>query len=319
MLLQELFEHKVVVKITGGLGNQLFQYAMGRALSIEKNIPLWLDISFFKNDESYNRIYLLDKLDIHYDRISEQPYFQTRYTDYFVKYYKRLEVLFCPNSRVFVEEPYSLENEETSLQNYFRGGPYNKFYNEIFDSYSKNVILNGYWQSEKYFKRYKDVIIHDFKIKAEIPDKVHAIADEIDNVNSVCIGVRQYTDSKASVNHFKLNADYYKKAIEIMSKKVENPHFYIFTLETKWAKVNIKSEHPITIIEPHSASEEAHVDLYLMAKCKHFIIANSTYHWWGAYLSDNKNKIVVAPEKGWGNEYPIPEEWIKIKGETNAC
>lgn len=312
MKIKYFFKDKVIVKVAGGLGNQLFQYATGRALSINKKVPLWLDISFFNKDELYNRGYLLDKLNIHPDRVFIEDYSKKRHQRKLVRYYKKIEKYLKIKHKIFIDEPYFLNTEKKSLENYFSGEPYNKFHKELLENTSKNIFLTGYWQSDKYFRPYKEIISQDLKPKNNIPDSVNTIANEIDNINSVCIGVRQYADSHASLNHFKLTEDYYKKAIQKISEQVENPHFYIFTLETKWAEENIKSEHPITIVDPHSGNNEAHIDLYLMTKCKHFIIANSTYHWWGAYLSDHKDKIVIAPEKGWGNEYPTPNEWIKI-------
>lgn len=312
MNIMKILQNKVIIKITGGLGNQLFQYAMGRTIAIEKNVPLWLDISFFNNDDPYNRVYVLNQFNIKADKILFEPYLDKKYLNRLASLYKKIDQSRDKKHKIFINEPDFLDDSKASMENYFRGGPCHKFDEFFLSSISNNIVLNGYWQSEKYFKKIKSILLEDLKIIANIPASIRAFATQITSVNAVCIGIRQYTDSEASSNHFKLTAEYYEKAIELISSKVENPHFFIFTLETQWAEENIKSNFPITLITPNTSNEDAYLDLYLISQCKHFIIANSTYHWWGAYLSRNKEKVVIAPKQGWGNSEPLPDEWIKI-------
>ena len=311
-MINEVFKNKVVIKISGGLGNQLFQYAIGRTIAIEKNIPLWLDISFFKKDDAYNRLYVLNQFNIKADEVLSEPYLDMKYLNRVVKLYKKFDQYRDKKHKMFINEPDFLSNTKASMENYFMGGACHQFDESLLSNISNNIVLNGYWQSEKYFKNIKNILFKDLKIKANISGNIQTFATKIESVNAVCIGIRQYTDSEASNNHFKLTAEYYEEAMRLISEKVQNPHFFIFTLETKWAEENIKSMFPITLVSPNTSNEDAYMDLYLISKCKHFIIANSTYHWWGAYLSNNINKIVVAPKKGWGNSEPLPGEWLKI-------
>jgi hypothetical protein len=311
-MISKIFKNKVIVKIAGGLGNQLFQYAIGRAISIEKNIPLWLDISFFNNDIAYNRVYILNQFNIKADEVLSEPYLDVKYLNRLMSFYKKIDRYRDKKHKMFLNEPDFLDDSKASMENYFTGGPCHRFDESLLSNISSNVVLNGYWQSEKYFKNIRNILFEDLKIIANIPKNIQTFGTHIESVNSVCIGIRQYTDSEASANHYKLAAEYYEKAIDLISSKVENPHFFIFTLETKWAEENIKSDFPITLVTPNASNQDAYLDLFLISKCKHFIIANSTYHWWGAYLSRNKEKIVIAPLKGWGNSEPLPDEWIKI-------
>ncbi|MCI4406913.1 MAG: alpha-1,2-fucosyltransferase [Sulfuricurvum sp.] len=308
----KIFQNKVVIKIAGGLGNQLFQYAMGRAISIEKNIPLWLDISFFKNDSYYHRIYLLNQFHIKAEVVLIEAYPNNKYLNQFMKLKKKIDRYRDKKHRMFLDEPDFLDDSKASMENYFAGGPCHRFDASLVSDISSNVVLSGYWQSEKYFKPIRNILFEDLTITANIPENIQTFGSYIQSVNSVCIGIRQYSDFAASANHFKLTAEYYEKAMKLISSKIENPHFFIFTLERQWAEENIKSDFPITLVTPNRLNEDAYLDLYLISHCKHFIIANSTYHWWGAYLSKNKEKIVIAPKQGWGNSEPLPHEWIKI-------
>jgi len=314
MLNISFFNNKIVIKIAGGLGNQLFQYALGRALSIDREVPLWLDISFFNDDPAYDRVYLLNQFNIHADKLLEKPYEQN-YSWVFnqlVKYYRKFESKFIKKNKIFIDELYYTDNESESFSGYLKGEPYNRFFKNIFQNKSIMLILNGYWQSEKYFKLIENILRDDFKMLLDIPNSAKELSFLLQSKNSICIGIRQYSDSAASAGHYRLEADYYSKAIDIISERVTNPEFYVFTLEKDWVKENIKTNYPLTVIEPALTNETAYIDLYLMSQCKHFIIANSTYHWWGAWLGYNKDKIVVAPDKGWGNECAVPNKWIKI-------
>lgn len=304
----------IIIKIAGGLGNQLFQYAIGRFLSLQNNTELVLDTSFFKDDRLYDRMFLLNQFNIKADYLSDVDFIKSKnlFTKRILKYYKKAEKIFGIDKRHFIDEPLFMENEHLSHRNYLNGGPYNSFSADVLNNKNKFIIIDGYWQSEKYFKSIESIIREDLKIIKPLPSDIQVIADNLRNKNSVCIGIRQYSDSPASASHFKLTSDYYKKAIELISEQINNPEFFVFTLEKQWVVDNIKTDFPLTIIEPADSNETAYIDLYLMSQCNHFIIANSTYHWWGAWLSENKDKIVIAPERGWGNECAVPDEWIKL-------
>lgn len=308
----KIFQNKVVVKIAGGLGNQLFQYAIGRAIAIEKKLPLWLDISAFKNDISYKRVFVLDQFNIQADKILFKPYLNIKFLTRLINLYKKIDKYKDKNHKIFIYEPKILDDSKASMENYLSGGPCHKFSPSLISNLSNNIVLDGYWQSEKYFIKIKNILLEELKITAEIPEDIKKYGIYLKSVNSVAICVRQYTDSETSSNHFKLTKNYYDKAINIITKNIQNPHFFIFTLETQWAKNNIQSDFPITVVPPNTSNRTAYQDLYLLSKCKHFIIANSTYHWWGAYLAKNNGKIVISPSKGWGNSDPLPDEWIKL-------
>jgi hypothetical protein len=298
-------KNKVIVKLKGGLGNQMFQYAAGRIIALNNNMPLWLDIGSFKLDTAYNRKYCLDYLNIKPDKVINNIY--TR-----VVFFRSFNIKIF-DSNIYIDEPVLYNTNEEYLLRLKKGLPVNSYTNKVLISkYSKTVIVDGYWQSDKYFSNIKKEITEEFKFTRKLSNKKRKLLYSIMSKNSVCIGIRQFNESKESQVHYKLNAKYYRKAIDYLSDKINNPHFYIFTLDKDWALRNIKSEFPITIIGTDNSKMSIFEDLYLMSQCNHFIISNSTYHWWGAWLAEYQRKIIIAPKLGWSNNHPVSKTWIKI-------
>ena len=196
--------------------------------------------------------------------------------------------------------------------------------NKIF---SKNVdrYLDGYWQSEKYFKQIELSIRNEFTLKNELKGRAKKNLSQIIEANSVAIHIRKLhsvlADGKISEKALKIFANvsinYYYESIKYLSVKTIKPQYFIFSDNPEWPKSNIKIPYPTTIV----SGFEDYEDLILMSKCKHQIIANSTFSWWGAWLNKNPDKIVIAPEK-WvvdDNDYQaqIPESWLRFKNTGN--
>ncbi len=259
-----------IIPITGGLGNQLFQYAYGRKLEIIDNKDVIFDTSFFtQNKKDTPRPFLLDRFNINpLAKFSPTP--EKQFTKFFKKIISKIT------------------------------GQYPLF------------------QSEKYFKEIKDIILKEITLKNQLSYESQNVQNSIKlEANSTSIHIRRGDYAKnphTNKHHGLIDLDYYYKAVEYIKNKSEYPLFFIFSDDIDWVRVHLKVENCIFISNPKMSEIE---EMYLMSQCKHNIIANSTFSWWGAYLNQNINKIVIAP-KQWtshktANELDIlPENWIQL-------
>ena len=292
----------VIVNLMGGIGNQLFQYALGRHLSIKNNTTLRLDINGYKSYKWHN--YSLNLFSI------EEDYFPHNIVNMgYLKFHIWLN-MDKPNNKKF-------HIVETKLK---------PFDSNILNA-GKNIYLDGYWQSEKYFKEIRHVLLKDLIIKRELTGNNKKISESINTCNSVGIHIRRgnyVTSAEANKIHGICTPEYYAKSILYIMQKIVQPHFFIFSDEIEWAKSNFIVNHPHTFVDTNKGfdgenyQDEKNVDdLRLMSLCKHNIIANSSFSWWGAWLNNNPDKIVVAPENWFSDQAIdskdlIPELWIKL-------
>ncbi|PIY93601.1 MAG: hypothetical protein COY69_00870 [Candidatus Magasanikbacteria bacterium CG_4_10_14_0_8_um_filter_32_14] len=302
----------LVVKLTGGLGNQMFQYAIGRYLAIKNNQVLKLDIRGYSGNVAdpmrgireygLNNFNIKSEIANDIDLMQFDSYFRNNlinkiirkiFTFYHGNYFKRRYIL----------EP---------ITNYFKFDKNLSNINIIGDIY-----LEGYWQSEKYFLGIEEVIRHDLTVKDEPSDFNKVIIDQMSNTESVSIHIRHGDNANASAKkHGVLSLDYYHKAIKELSKKVYNPVFYVFSDDPEWAKNNLKINYK-TVYISHNSDQKNYEDLRLMTNCRYHIIGNSTFSWWGAWLSPYKDKIVFAPkvyhvDKDISNSDFFPNDWFLI-------
>lgn len=285
----------IKVKIFNGLGNQLFQYACGRAIQEMYKGELYLDIADFKINErkySLNNFKLNENIKI----IEEDNTFSNLRKNLLLKILYKL----FPNITFKIQSKF---------------GKYLYFgerYIKIAKNFTNNYYLYGYWQSEKYFENIKSIIKKEIVLKNPLQgDKLNLIK-EIENKNSVAIHIRRgdYTTNKLYKDI--CDENYYKDAIQIIKEKVDDPVFYVFSNEIDWVKENWKFDANIIFVDIENKDFE---ELEIMKHCKHFIIANSSFSWWAQYLSDNKNKIVIAPKKWYNNNKKTDiymNNWIKI-------
>ena len=186
--------------------------------------------------------------------------------------------------------------------------------NAVFEQNS--VIFNGTWQAEAYFKNIKETLQQEFVFKMPTDNENKAAIKKIDSCNAVSIHIRRgdYLTSHwgKSLAVIK-DLSYYNRSIAYINERVENPHYFIFSDDIQWVKENLQLPNCTYI--GHNSDKKSYVDMYLMSLCKHNIIANSTFSWWGGWLNKNGNKIVIMPEK-WMNDNPcpgvFPQEWIKM-------
>jgi hypothetical protein len=283
----------IAVNIYGGLGNQMFQYAFGKSLAIAKDEDLFIDSSPFDNYKLRN--FQLNKFNVHYKQSAFNKtsiyHINNKYKSHMLKLLNKHLKLFCG---IFFEKKDWV------------------FDRSVFQS--KSFMYVGYWQSYKYFEKIREVILSEFTLKEGLGQVNLEILNRIKTSNSVSLHIRRgdYVMSKKSIA---CPIEYYKKAIDIIHRTIENPKFFIFSDDLKWVKSNSNLKlFDCEYIDVNHDNPER--DLELMKACQNNIIANSTFSWWGAWLNQNKDKKVIAP-KIWMNLKPIskdlvPSNWIIV-------
>jgi glycosyl transferase family 11 len=304
----------VIVELSGGLGNQMFQYAAGRSLSCKKKVPLKLYTHKLKSN--WHRTYALKSLNIE---------------ESFISRHETKKLLIENNNSPYKELP---------------GG-----FNEKFFELEEPVFLKGYWQSEKYFKDIETLIRKDFTFRNQPEGKNKNLVEQIGNSESIAVHVRRgdfVTINKTNERYGGIcDLNYYQKCLNYIKETISNPVFFIFSDDPKWVKENLKPDAPVVYVNHNSGRKhfkwennyyfrnsliifknlfpgKSYEDLRLMSSCKHFIIANSSFSWWGAWLGNHQNKIICAPAR-WINATPdkietaaaeyndlIPETWRKF-------
>lgn len=291
----------VIVRIIGGLGNQLFQYATGRSLAYLHNVPLKLDISGFA---SYPlRSFRLNKFNVSSSIASPHEV-----NNLAGKMFGFLPVRVTRRLQSYL--PYPLRSVILEQQH---------CYDPRLLFSSRHVYLSGYWQSERYFKCIEPLLRQEFTLKSS-PAFINQItAQKMVDIESVSLHVRRgdYVSDRQTFKTLGVcSIDYYKAAIAQLVKTVQEPHFFLFSDDLNWVRENLYLEYPATYID-QNGPESDYEDLWLMSQCKHHIIANSSFSWWGAWLSNNPRKQVFAPAN-WFNSPEldardlIPDAWHKI-------
>lgn len=292
---------KVIARIKGGLGNQLFCYAAARRLAIVNNVELVIDdVTGFLRDYRYQRRYALDSFNITARRANSSERMEP------FERYRRGIFKFISGKKPFERRKY-LEQEGMD------------FDRRLLDFKVKGTsYLDGYWQSEKYFKDVENFIRNDLKIKFPLDMRTRQLAAKIQKRESVALHIRCFDLIEDTVT-WNMSPEYYRKAIDLIEKKINSPHYFIFSDHPDMAckKLELAADQ-YTMVSNNKEERNASEDLWLMAQCKHFIIANSTFSWWGAWLGNQKGKIVVAPDRevvgkmAWGFKGLIPDDWIRI-------
>ena len=293
---------KIISRIYGGLGNQLFIYATSRRLAIINDAELILDsVSGFKRDFTYERHYQLHHFNIPCRKALPIERFEP---------FSRIRRYIKKTFNKFLE----YDNKDY-ICNY--GARYDIRLLNL--KFHRTLYLEGYWQSEKYFKDIEDIIRKDLKIIP--PDDLinKLIANNIQGCTAVGLHVRNFDKISSSKNN-NLLKNYYELAIQKIEIIIESPHYFVFSDDLDYAKKSVNfPQGRFTFIDHNKGDEMAYADLWLMSLCKHFIVANSTFSWWGAWLSNNNNKIVIAPSPSrfnddnfWRADGLLPLEWILI-------
>jgi len=276
------------------LGNQMFQYAVGRCLAHLNDTQLKLDVTGFTDYKLRN----FDLNALHTDcQFATEDEIRNLLPSH--NFEKALQYLSPKKKRTYYREKY-FHFDDNMLK------------------FGKDVYLKGYFQSEKYFLPIKEIIQNEFRIKEEAIVRVKNFFNAQGSGKKVSVHIRRgdmKNDPVMAERHGVMPLSYYQKGIEIIRSKISAPHFYFFSDDINWAKENFTSTDATFV--SGEISKTHFEDLYLMSQCDHNIIANSSFSWWGAWLNKNANKIVIAPGK-WFNNGPddlqdlIPDDWIKI-------
>mgnify|MGYP001570765663 FL=1 len=284
----------IILKIRGGIGNQMFQYAFGKSISRKFRTDVILDLEALFNQAprvgAMPRTYGLNIFSIRpkFTLLSKVGLFINRTDSKLVKFlFKTKEVLKTMIKPIY-ERKVITEEEFHSDAN-------------LTQKTIEGSCFSGYWQNEKYFKDIKDEIKKDFSFKNSVSEKFVPILKAIKDSASVCIHVRRgdnVLNPISSKVFGYLEIDYYKKAFSMMEGLVPNAKFFIFSDDIAWCIENFKFIPDVVFVSDKNNEADPSDDMQLMSNCSHFIISNSTLSWWVAYLGKNPAKIVITP-KNW--------------------
>lgn len=297
---------KIIPRILGGLGNQIFCYAAARRLAIVNNAELVLDdVSGFAYDATYQRHYQLDQFNIPCRKASASERLEP-----FSRLRRALKRKW--NQRLPFELRCYLMQEGIDFDSHL-----------LHFKPRGTVHLEGYWQSEDYFKDIESQIREDLRIQPPSDVVNQQMAAQIRATNAVAVHVRFFdAPGQEGTNAAMNNApgDYYHRAIQTLEQRLNNAHYYLFSDQPQAARARIPlPDDRITLVAHNQGDENAYADLWLMTQCQHFIIANSTFSWWGAWLAESAAKQIIAPgivkytgASGWGFKGLLPDEWMKL-------
>ena len=290
----------VIIEMSGGLGNQMFQYALYKAFE-EKEKSVSVDTSFFESGQELRKIEILNFPNVSFTEEKIKNVNLIRGYGYHDSFLNKVFYLFHKGERKIYEE-----NIDKGYQP------------EIFDL--QNVYLSGYWQSDLYFRDVSQKIRKDFFVSDaslwSMSKEFAKMLNQIRITESISVHIRRGDYLQENLQKIYGNIctkEYYIKAITFIQEKLDNPVFFLFSDDVNWVRKNIFIEGMIIVNEKNEWN--GFYDLFLMQNCKNHIIANSSFSWWGAWLGQEKNQITISPSRWFNNHLQtdmICREWIKI-------
>tara|TARA_Y100001968_G_C19448240_1_gene766694 strand:- start:277 stop:1158 length:882 start_codon:yes stop_codon:yes gene_type:complete len=286
----------VIVRLQGGLGNQLFQYATGKSLSLRLGVQLILDLNWYTDNSNFK--FILDRFQIYDSSWAPSKKIPRRIRNILYKLSERISTIGL-TLPVLKDIDFEFNHELLTIH--------------------RPVLLDGYWQNESYFIEYREQLLQLFEIKGEIDKCNNQLLNKIKNSNSICIHIRRgdyITNTNAARINGVCSKDYYYRALNHLSMHIDSPTCYVFSDEPHWAKSNLEFDCETFFVDINGM-EKPEFDFLLMKSCKYFIIANSTFSWWAAWLSNYKHKKVIAPKVWFLNSIlntnmQLPESWLRI-------
>ena len=288
----------IAVRIIGGLGNQMFQYAAGRALSARFNIPLKLDLRWMQRYR--HREYLLDRFNLHTGSMTVSDYlkftwFPFRRNPPFI-FMKAIQKM---NSLIYMEKSLS--------------------YDPAFPLLGPDRFLFGYFQSYRYFEGFENLIRLDFSQKPDLTIYKEEWIEKVAAPDSVAVQFRRgdfVTDPATNRSIGTCSMTYYEKAVSHIRTTKGNVPLIIFSDDIKWCQANVRFDNAIFIDRKGGSPVD---DMQLAARCNHIIMANSSFSWWCAWLNARPDKIIFAP-KQWFKDKLLnaqasdlfPESWVQL-------
>jgi hypothetical protein len=292
----------IIIKLFGGLGNQLFQYAIGRKLSLLHSTDLRFDLTDFnKYKNTYSSMSEvgvgIKKFKINF----KEANFDEKKNFFFIKSKLLIFLIKKISSRYFSRF------NSFFYKNYFYEKSVSLFYCK-FSSYN-NAYFHGFWQNENYFLNIRKTLIKEINLKKKSTAHTELLK-KIKKHNSVAVHIRRGDFLLPKIKKISplININYYKKSFIFLEKKIKKIRYFFFSDDINWVKKNIKKKNSFYVSNFNEVE-----DLISISKCKHQIIANSTFSWWGAWLNNYKKKIVISPKK-WSvsGHNPCPLDWKRI-------
>lgn len=293
----------IIVKLSGGLGNQLFQYSFGRYLSLKHNVELKFDANLSLNNANFTSRSLglsKFKIDLNFANRHELEKYKLLNNGILARLERKIiqKIPFL-NKKNIVEEPFKILDKEMLPD---------------------NCYYDGYWQSEYYFETISVLIRKDLDLNLDLNEANRILENQIINSTSVSIHIRRgdYISITSNKKIYSIcSLEYYKRAISHFNQKFKDPTFFVFSDDINWVTENFKGEN-LKIVDINQ--DNPHADLYLMSKCKHNIIANSSFSWWGAWLNSFEDKEIISPKEWYLNAKTndnalrslIPNDWVII-------
>jgi hypothetical protein len=305
----------IITELAGGLGNQMFQYAAGRYLAHKNQVPLCLDTNYLLDRSYTNPDFVFRDFDLAIWQVETQNATNHQIekltgvayagkettTSIWKKAYKKIKNALTPPKKHIYREPH------------FHFDP-------NFEHQKAPCYLQGYWQSEKYFAPIANILRQEFTFREPLSQNCLPLLTQIESNQSICLNVRRgdFVNIKKTNDLLGfVGLPYLYAGVNYMTSKIEKPHFFVFSDEIAWCQENIKIDFPITFVTHDYAGKKFKDYLALMTHCKHFIIPNSTFAWWAAWLAQNPEKIIISPKKWFADEKInskdlIPDTWIRL-------
>lgn len=282
-----------VIKLTGGLGNQLFQYAFGQHLARKEQCEVFYDISSFNNQPDFldKRKFELSCIDLKIPIINDTNFNNFQALSRNKKIVSSLKHLIYGSKCDFLRIPEYL----TPISNFLPHYMHNKYY-------------SGYWQTYKYLQSADMHTEQGFNLKKEYESQLlnTHYKKEINSSNSISLQVRR--GDYLNVGNVICDLDYYKKSVRYFANKISNPVYFVFSDDIAWCRRELDLDAQLIFLEPNL--QLPFEDMKLMSLCKHHIIVNSSYGWWGGMLNYKNRKIIVSPKR-WKNELNL-KSFVKI-------
>ena len=281
---------KITAQIQGGLGNQLFQYATGKALSIRLKGQLLVDIDWFNHYwiDVTPREFLLPFLNIQLQMIQVSPPILPP------KRWQRIAQKILPlNPYVLKDRPYRFNSALTQFKPFA----------------NQDIYLMGYWQSFRYFDSIRKELINEIRPINQLSPLYQIYLKKIQGCLSAMIHIRRgdYVNLPVATKaHGFLGLEYYQNGMRLLLESDVHTHFFVFSDDLDWAKANLPYQEKITYIETTDEKTAPIQELFLMTQCQRHLIANSSLSWWSAWLSISQNPRVIAPKR-WTND--VDKEW----------
>ena len=300
---------KIITRIAEGLGNQLFMYANSYALSKKFNYDFFIDNESGYFQKKNIRSFQLDNFNIE-AAICDQKYkFNNNLRNTKRKFLIKLDIF--KKKKNFLIEPIDEEKKT-------------KYTSFDLNTYSDILFIEGYYESENYFKNYKTDLIKQFTLKNELifqDNSYYHLIKKHNNIVSICVRQNRFSERKSnkydedaifkSENFTKSTIDYIYRAVNYVDKKISNPKYLLWSNDFSNLR-NYFPSHKFTFIE--NKSNKSLTDFYLLLNCKNFIVGPTSFHWWPAWLNENKNSLILRPKDiNISNNFNFwPNHWISI-------